>query len=347
MPTYMQLMQSTPGSLGEVATALNGANEQLVANAEAFEKTAQTTDATWKGAAKDAHDGGVDRLQGGIRQVGQSLKATAQLVQQASQTLTTLVNQLRQTESTAKGAGFQVIPGAMAIVMPGQTHYQQAASAGPAAPAVIAAYQAIAQAYAMILNTIVGMATAADQGFAASISGLGAQLAGSAAGLVRPPAPDPRFSPDLQPGEVRLDDLMRWEDGEARGTGGEAYITPDMLRTGKKPKVPDEIQPAGYLGARGPHAKSHVIADVLGGPLNDPANYATLYSRSFSRVNDGPMARLEKRIGQVIRGDVPGVPSQNVRYRVDMVGSEKLPDGVRIYLVGDRGYRETIYLPNM
>jgi uncharacterized protein YukE len=347
MPTYLQLMQSSPGSLGEVATALTGADEQLNAIAETFDKTARSTDATWKGKAKDAHDGGVDRLQTGIRQMGDGMKQTAQLVRQASQTLTTLVNQLRQTESAAKGAGFLVIPGAMAIVMPGQMHYQQAAAAGPGAPAVIAAYQAVAQAYTMILGTIVGMATAADTGFAASITGLGAGLAGSAAGLVRPPVPDPRFSPDLQPGEVRLDGLMEFADGESRGTGGEAYITPDMLREGEKPGVPRSIRPAGYLGLRGPHAKSHVIADVLGGPLDDPANYATLYSRNFSRVNDGPMAQLERRAAEVIRGDVPGVPGQNVRYRVDMVGNDKLPDGVRIHLLGDRGYRETIYLPNM
>lgn len=348
MPTYDQLIDSSPNGLAEAATGLNRAKEELNSVLESFTRAVRTTDRVWQGRAKDAHDSAADKLRGQASGVGDNFGQTAMTVRQAAQALDTVVRALRQTESSAKQAGFQVFRGPMALVWLGPRQQQQVASAGPAAPAVFAAYQAVAQAYTMILGSMVAQATALDVNFAAQITGVGASLAASAATLTRGPAPDPTFSPDLRPGDVRLDDLLHFtEPDEARGTGGEAYITPEMLRHGKKPAVPDEIQPAGYLGAAGPHAKSHVIADVLGGPLNDPRNYATLYSRAFSRVNDGPMARLEKRVKAVVDGKADGIPQQNVRYRVDMVGDGRLPDGVRIHLIGDRGYRETIFLPNM
>jgi len=347
MPTYDQLIDSSPSGLTEAATGLDRAKKELDSVLDGLDKAAHRTD-DWKGEAKKAHDAGANQLRQQASRVGDNFGQTAMTVRQAAQALDAVVQMLRQTESSAKQAGFQVIRGPMALVWLGPRQQQQVASAGPAAPAVFAAYQAVAQTYTMALGMMVTEATELDTSFAAQIGEVGTSLAASAAKLIRGPAPDPAFSPDLRPGDIRLGDLLRFtEPDEARGTSGEAYITPEMLRVGKKQAVPDQIQPAGYLGAAGPHAKSHVIADVLGGPLYAPRNYVTLYSRAFSRTNDGPMARLEKRVRAVVDGKADGIPQQNVRYRVDMVGEDRLPDGVRIHLIGDRGYRETIYLPNM
>lgn len=348
MPTYDQLIDSSPNRLGEASTGLRNAKEELTSVVESFDKAVRATDAVWQGQAKQAHDAAADRLHGQVSGVGDNFSRTSMIVRQAAQALHAVVEALQRTESSAKQAGFQVFRGPMALVWLGPRQQQQVASAGPAAPAVFAAYQAVAQAYTMMLGMMVAQATALDASFGAQITGIGATLAASSAALTRGPASDPAFSPDLNPGDVRLGDVLPFtEPDESRATGGEAYLTPDMIRRGPKPGVPEEIVPAGYRGAAGPHAKSHVIADVLGGPLEDERNYATLFSRNFQRANDGPMARLERRVKAVVDGRADGIPQQNVRYRVDMEGAGRLPDGVRIHLVGDRGYRESIYLPNM
>lgn len=348
MPTYDQLIDSSPDELAEASHGLQNAKKDLISVLTSFDRAVRATGVVWRGEAKDAHDSGAARLRNQASAVGDSFGCTAVSVRQAGQALNAVAKALQQAEYSAKQAGFQVFRGPMALVWLGPRQQQQVASAGPAAPAVFAAYQAVAQAYTMMLGVMVAQATALDASFAAQIASIGAGLSASSAVLVRGPAPDPAFSPDLGLGEVRLRDVMEFTDpDESRAVGGEAYVTPDKLRRGHKPDVPDEIRPAGYLGAAGPHAKSHVIADVLGGPLADKRNYVTLYSRSFQRVNDGPMARLERRIKSVVDGKADGIPQQNVRYRVDMEGSGRLPDGVRIWLIGDRGYRESIYLPNM
>jgi len=348
MPTYPQLMESFPGCLNEAGTGLEAAAGELTALTDLFASTVRAAETAWTGDAKQAHTGAAGTLRDAITGVGANFREVGSLAQEAGETLGALVTTLRETSTAAEAMGFEVIPAAEAQVIIGPAQEAQAAAAGPFSEAVIAAYEAIAEVYTAFLAALVAAATAADEAFAAGVEGIGGQLDAAAAGMVKPPATDPVFSSDLQPGNVRLDGLMSFtHPDESRGTGGEAYLTSDMMRTGAKPSVPADIVPAGYLGGAGPHAKSHVIADVLGGPLDDPANYATLYSRAFSRVNDGPMAKLEKRVKSVVSGNTPGIPQQNVRYRVDMTGADRLPNGVRIHLIGDRGYRESVYLPNM
>jgi hypothetical protein len=76
-----------------------------------------------------------------------------------------VVTQLRSTVQQVIAAGFLVLPSGQAL--PGPSHYSQAAAAGPAAPAVLQTYQAVAQAYTAIFQTLVVQASAVDATIAA------------------------------------------------------------------------------------------------------------------------------------------------------------------------------------
>jgi hypothetical protein len=162
------------------------------------------------------------------------------------------------------------------------------------------------------------------------------------------------FDPDLAPGRPRFGDLMHFTDpvDESRGTSMEVYLTPTQLPapgTRSQRPIPASIRPAGYGGRDSNHAKGHLLADTLGGPEDERGNFVTLYhrfTRGDDRINETPMQQVEMRIRRVIEGREPGVPAQNVRYRVEAIGEGRLPDKMRIVAIGDRGYREVVTMPN-
>jgi hypothetical protein len=147
--------------------------------------------------------------------------------------------QLRTTVQQATGVGFLVLPSGQ--VMPGPSHYSQAAAAGPGAPAVLQAYQAIAQAYTVMIQTMVTGASMMDATIAGQLRAGGLQPTGQA------PANANLFSRsgaltnrEVQQGGVGLPRTMHTVDQYARLAGVDFG--------GMPVEIVEEADDVAYLG---------------------------------------------------------------------------------------------------
>jgi|GEM_PF-6439537 len=347
MPAYQQLMLARPAEFEAVGRALTEAKTKLTRTQERFDTDVAKANAKWQGEAKDAHAMRAELLSGQLTGVSALTETAGGVATTGGEGLGGMCTALKEFVESIEAAEFLVTPTGVVTISPEQE--AEADATVYAAPAVLAALEATAVALTGAIEALVGAATGVDEALAGAVAGVSAGLA-ELTGVLAPAPPDlmgGTFPADLQPGQYSLGDLMHFADGSSRGTSLDAYIHPDQLQTADRPDIPDDIEPAGYLGADGPHAKSHLLADTLGGPVDDPRNYVTLYSKDFSRANDRPMAQLERRVRDVVAGNVRGIPQQNVRYRVEAVGTEQLPSAVRIIAQGDRGYTESVLIPNL
>ncbi|GIE78126.1 hypothetical protein Aph02nite_40760 [Actinoplanes philippinensis] len=313
----------------------------------------------WKGEAADAHREAAKKRADAMDRLQQALANAGRVVQSGGQEMAAMVNALRQFVNSMMSAGFVVMPGG--VVLPGPPHYAEATAAGPAGPAVLAAYQAVAADLSVAIRTQVVALTALDS---ATASALQAVLAGLATVQnLSPGVPDAAaegFDPNTALNENRYGPLLEWTTPgrnpgdppivETRGTTMETYLdTTDLPETGTRGerRIPGGVNPAGYDPTV--HARGHLRADTLGGSHSDPENFVTLFHRydpGDPHINETPMREIEMRVRRVIEGRQAGVPAQNVRYRVEALGDERLPHSVRITALGDRGYRETAVIPN-
>ena len=162
------------------------------------------------------------------------------------------------------------------------------------------------------------------------------------------------FGRGLAPGATRFGRMMSFTDDAGRvttrGTQATAHINPGMLPaagTRTTRRIPASIRPAGYQGAAGSHAKGHLLADTLGGPHNDPANFVTLFHGAGPRINNGAMADFEMQVRRVVTGTEPGVAAQNVIYRSVARGRGPLPDSMDLLAIGENGWWRQVRLPNV
>jgi hypothetical protein len=165
MPTFQALMASNPGAYQQAGTALRQAAGRVREARAELERAVSGLD--WSGPAHDAQRAQAGRLADRLGQAAQALDNAGQVASTGGARLQAAVTQLRATVQQAMAAGFLVLPTGQ--VMPGPTHYSQAAAAGPAAPAVLQTYQAVAQAYSVILQTLVAEASALDAAIAAQL----------------------------------------------------------------------------------------------------------------------------------------------------------------------------------
>ncbi len=161
------------------------------------------------------------------------------------------------------------------------------------------------------------------------------------------------FGRGLAPGATRFGRMLSFTDDagrvSTRGTQATAHINPGMLPaagTRTTRRIPASIRPAGYQGAAGPHARGHLLADTLGGPHDNPANFVTLFHGAGPRINNGAMADFEMQVRRVVTGSEPGVAAQNVVYRSVARGSGPLPDSMDLLAIGERGWWRQVRLPN-
>lgn len=184
MPTFSAMRTANPAAYGNAGAALRQSARRLEETARSFAGATADLDTTWSGTAQQAQRARADALADQLRQLAQRMTIAAQVAEAGGQLLGSLVTQLRSLVSSAGAAGFQVLDPGFAI--PGPRHYAQAAQAGPAAPAVLAAYQAVAQVYTAMFQALVAAATAVDAQVAAALRAgrpLPAALQGSLAAL--------------------------------------------------------------------------------------------------------------------------------------------------------------------
>lgn len=155
MPTFQQCLDANPAQLMALGGQIAAATAQLTALGTTYGGTVAGLAASWQGqdyqelvrwAGEVAmfigrSDAAMVTCAGGLEAVGASLMAT------------TLA--LKTVKQSAEAVGYKVLPTPFVILGPSQ--WSQVSSAGPAAPAVLAAYEAGAVAFTAAL---VGMYTA-------------------------------------------------------------------------------------------------------------------------------------------------------------------------------------------
>jgi len=115
--------------------------------------------------------------------------------------------------------------------------------------------------------------------------------------MVRSPARPPQRQPEgpaLRQEKLRLRELNA--NGQATGTS--AWVTADMLSSGKRPDR--RLEPPGWQGDGRKHneARGHLYAGQLGGPHDDPRNFITL---TQNKANTPHMKSFEDMVARKAR----------------------------------------------
>jgi uncharacterized protein YukE len=190
VPTFQALLASNPGAYQQAGTVLRQAAERVRDARAALERAIEELDASWSGGAHQAQRERARRLAERLGQLAHALDHAGQVASTGAGQLQAAVTELRSTVQQATAAGFAVLPSGQA--MPGPAHYSQAAAAGPGAPAVLQAYQAVAQAYTGIFQVLVAQASTLDAAIAAQLRAGMAQAAMLTAGQPPPAGLSPQ-----------------------------------------------------------------------------------------------------------------------------------------------------------
>lgn len=160
MPTFQECLDANPSELISLGTSIGSAAAQLTQLGATYGTTVAGLAASWQGedyqglvkwstqvaAFIGRSDAAMITCAGGLATTGASLLA--------------MCTALKTTKQAAEGIGYKVLPTPLVIL--GQSQWQQVSSAGYAAPAVYAAYQAGAVAFTTALVSMYAAIIAAD-----------------------------------------------------------------------------------------------------------------------------------------------------------------------------------------
>lgn len=179
MPTFQQGIDSKPDRLGDFGGDLASAAEDVKSARRKYTSgidkfRGKDERAKWKGDDSEALAREVDRLARTVNTNRVMTEAAGNATKTLSETMNATVEAMEQTKKGAERAGFRVLPSP--LVMPGPRHYQQASSAGPAGPGIIAAYWSIATTLTVALGTQLAALNAQDMSVAAQLQGFAMSL---------------------------------------------------------------------------------------------------------------------------------------------------------------------------
>lgn len=174
MPEYMQLLMSVPADYGAVATSLQALAAEVRGVNGTFGTATQQLQAEWVGQDANSQEQKAKKVDRGLGLVSAALGNAATVLESGAGELGAAVSALRSIVQSAMDVGTWVLPTGTAIIGPQQ--WSQIASAGPAAGAVEAAYQAVAEAYTAIIEASVVSATGMDENVSVQLRGIQLKL---------------------------------------------------------------------------------------------------------------------------------------------------------------------------
>jgi hypothetical protein len=220
MPTFMQLWMSNPAAFGQAGQAFGATATRLDVAGTEFTQAVKSAEEGWQGPAKNAQSAAAGRVNATLDRVSHAAVRGGAVTTGGGLQLTAAVTQLRTFCQQATGLGFLVLPAG--VVVPGPTHYSQAAAAGPGAPAVLQMYQTMAQVQTQAITMMVTQATALDNAKAAELRALGVELRTGQA-TSRTPRTDARRANVPEGVEPWL--WEQWNRGHAFNETREPYYT--------------------------------------------------------------------------------------------------------------------------
>ena len=314
MPTYLQLMMSNPDGFGRSGQVLETAASGLDSAAAEFSTAVKTAEAGWEGEGKTAQTAAATRLTETLDMVSFAAVQAGAAATSGGLEMQVAVTELRTFAENAMGLGFLVFP--VPLVLPGPTHYSQAAAAGPAAEAVLAAYEAIAEVQTQALTMMVAEATAMDAATAARIGSIEADLAAGRVSSRTPVTDGTRLKPapiDKHGNQMPDAVWQRINDGNAFDERREPYYTARgganevVLANGKRL---DSYVPGREIVSR----KETQLAEIQPGSAMDYIRELDSKYKPGTRIADTPAnnGQLPGIGGRPLRGQpILEVPPQN------------------------------------
>ena len=149
MPTFQQAIDSNPAQLMTLGASLLQAAGQLTGIGAQYGTTVAGLGASWQGEDYQGLVKWAGKVEVYIGRSDAALATAAATLESMGATMMATATAMKATKQAAEAAGYKVLPSQFVILGPRQ--WQQVSSAGYAAPAVYAAYQAGAIAFNVAL----------------------------------------------------------------------------------------------------------------------------------------------------------------------------------------------------
>ncbi|THV34390.1 ADP-ribosyltransferase [Glycomyces buryatensis] len=169
-PTFQQAVDADPTNLNSAAGKFRDASDRIDYYKNEYNQAFENLREHWQGDDYDAFVTEANKVSLNAANTEATVNMASGLLQTLGATMKISVELLQQIERAAKSAGFKVLP--LPLVIMGPTHWQQVASAGPAAPAVLAGYQAVAAGFTISLQAIFAQLIGQDVTALATLQGI-------------------------------------------------------------------------------------------------------------------------------------------------------------------------------
>ncbi|THV42987.1 hypothetical protein [Glycomyces buryatensis] len=145
MPTFRQCLDADPAKFSGVTAEWNRAGSDMDRFVDDYADCMEGLADKWAGSDYDSAASWLPSVKAFNMTTQGAIKLGAATLQATGSVMQATVQVLKSTKQAAESAGYKVLDAPMVILGPRQ--WQQVSSAGPAAPAVLAAYQAGALAF--------------------------------------------------------------------------------------------------------------------------------------------------------------------------------------------------------
>jgi uncharacterized protein YukE len=160
VPTFQQCVDANPAELMSLGASIGGAAAQLTQLGASYGQTVAGLGASWQGEDYRALLNWASKVAAFIGRSDAAMITCAGALEGVGAGLMATCTAMKLTKQSAESIGYRVLPSPFVILGPSQ--WSQVSSAGPAAPAVLAAYQSGAIAFTTALVSMYTAAIAQD-----------------------------------------------------------------------------------------------------------------------------------------------------------------------------------------
>lgn len=160
MPTFQQCLDANPTELMSLGVSIGSAAAQLTQLGVAYGQTVTGLAASWQGQDYQELVKWAAQVAAYIGRSDAAMLTCAGALEGTGAALVATCTAMKATKQAAEAIGYKVLPTPMVILGPSQ--WSQVSSAGPAAPAVLAAYQSGAIAFTTALVSMYTAVIAQD-----------------------------------------------------------------------------------------------------------------------------------------------------------------------------------------
>lgn len=160
MPTFQQCLDANPAQLMSLGASIASATAQLTQLGASYGQTVAGLGVSWQGEDYQALLEWAGKVATYIGRSDAAMITCAGALEATGASLMATTMAMKATKQAAEGIGYKVLPTPFVILGPSQ--WSQVSSAGPAAPAVLAAYQSGAIAFTTALVSMYTAVIAQD-----------------------------------------------------------------------------------------------------------------------------------------------------------------------------------------